>query len=95
MKVQGREGFRQIITNLFSLHRLEWLHPAAPLYSRPIRATAGQGGFKHGSGKALPLETIVRKIVRKTSENWALPGLAARERKTNNSKGEQGVNTNI
>ena len=51
----GRSGltsrdFRQIITNLFSRQRLEWLHPAAPLYSRPIRASATAGQVERGGG---------------------------------------------
>ena len=51
----GRSGltsrdFRQIITNLFSRQRLEWLHPAAPLYSRPIRASATAGQVEGGGG---------------------------------------------
>ena len=51
----GRSGltsrdFRQIITNLFSRQRLEWLHPAAPLYSRPIRASATAGQVEGGEG---------------------------------------------
>ena len=49
----GRSGltsrdFGQIITNLFSRQRLEWLHPAAPLYSRPIRASATAGQVEGG-----------------------------------------------
>ena len=51
----GEGGFRQIITNLFSRQRLEWLHPAAPLYSRPIRASATAGQVKGG-------EEVVRRV---------------------------------